>query len=67
MKANLGMMDRSVRAVVGAVALAAGLLAGLAVPWNYVADGVGAVLLVTSVIKFCPAYAIVGASTCKND
>lgn len=67
MQANLGSMDRMIRFILGVVLLAAGLLADLAVPWNYVADGVGVVLLLTSMIKFCPAYAIVGASSCKGD
>jgi len=66
MKANLGCVDRIVRAVLGAVFLSVGLMAGLAEPWNYVADGVGGVLLLTSMIKFCPAYTIFGASTCKT-
>ncbi|MDX8396952.1 MAG: DUF2892 domain-containing protein [Mariprofundaceae bacterium] len=66
MKANVGCTDRIVRTVLGVMVLAAGLLAGLATPWNFVADGVGVILILTAGISFCPAYAIFGASTCKT-
>jgi hypothetical protein len=65
MKANLGCTDRIIRTVIGAGILAAGLMAGIEEPWNYVADAVGAILILTAGIKFCPAYALLGASTCK--
>jgi len=67
MKANLGSMDRVIRILLGVGALAFGVAGGLESPWNYIADGVGVVLLLTSTIKFCPAYAIIGASTCQKD
>jgi len=67
MKANVGSTDRIVRIVFGVIVLAVGLLAGLESPWNFVADGVGAVLILTAGMKFCPAYVIFGASTCKKD
>ena len=65
MKANVGGMDRILRGVVGIALLAAGFLAGLAAPWNYVALGAGAVALLTSVIRFCPPYPLLGISTCS--
>ncbi len=65
MKANLGCTDRIIRTVIGACVLAAGIMAGIEEPWNYVADVVGAILILTASIKFCPAYALLGASTCR--
>jgi len=64
MKANVGTIDRIVRALAGAALLAFGILGGLASPWNYVAMGAGAVFLLTALIRFCPPYALLGISTC---
>lgn len=66
MKANVGGIDRILRGLLGIVLLAAGFLAGLAAPWNYVAMGAGAVMLITSMVSFCPLYPILGLSTCKK-
>jgi len=66
MKTNLGGMDRVVRLIVGAVLLVIGLMVGIAAPWNYVLDAVGGILILTAGIKFCPAYVLFGASTCKT-
>ncbi|MDX8409789.1 MAG: DUF2892 domain-containing protein [Mariprofundales bacterium] len=65
MKANVGGIDRILRGVVGLALLAAGLLAGLAAPWSYVALGAGAVAVLTSMISFCPLYPLLGISTCS--
>ncbi len=64
MKANVGTIDRVFRLLAGAAAIAFGYMGGLEAPWNAIAIGAGSVLVLTSVIKFCPLYAIVGASTC---
>jgi len=66
MKANVGTIDRALRVVVGGGLVAAGFLAGLAAPWNYVAMGAGIVLVLTAIISFCPLYAVIGANTCSN-
>ncbi|RMH61938.1 MAG: DUF2892 domain-containing protein [Zetaproteobacteria bacterium] len=66
MKANVGGIDRAIRFLAGAGLLAWGLLGGLAQPWNYVADGVGAVMLLTSLLRFCPLYPLLGINTCGN-
>jgi len=64
MNANLGTVDRIIRLVLGLSLITAGVVAGYAEPWNWVALGVGAVMAVTASIKFCPAYALIGVSTC---
>jgi hypothetical protein len=56
-------IDRAIRIVL-AVALFGLTAAGLvAAPWTYGAWVVGAVLLVTGAIGFCPLYAILRLST----
>ncbi len=64
MRANVGGVDRMIRLLAGAGLLAWGMLGGLASPWNYVADGVGVVMMLTALIRFCPLYPILGVNTC---
>ncbi len=57
MKPNIGNTDRIIRAVVGAILL----IIGFAVPMTSVALQViivllGAILLVTAALRFCPLY-----------
>ena len=66
MKANVGTVDRSIRALAGIVLLACwplGLLAGNSA---IIAAVVGAVLLVTAAIRWCPPYALLGINTCAR-
>lgn len=69
MTANVGTVDRIIRVVLGLVLL--GLTfnlfgPGLASPWNWIAGIVGAVMLLTGVFSTCPAYSILGISTCSR-
>ncbi|GAV19629.1 hypothetical protein MMIC_P0578 [Mariprofundus micogutta] len=66
MNANVGTIDRVFRLVAGAAAIAFGYMGGLEAPWNMVAIAAGSVFVLTAAIKFCPLYAIVGASTCSK-
>lgn len=62
MRRNEGPIDRGIRAALGVVAIVGGILAG-GVPavLLYV---VGAVLLVTAAVGWCPLYRVLGVSTC---
>lgn len=59
MTANVGGVDRVVRAVAGIAILGAGLY--FKAWWGLV----GLVPLGTAVFRFCPAYLPFGLSTCK--
>jgi hypothetical protein len=59
-KANLGIVDRTVRILVGASLLAL-VFVGPQTPWGYL----GLVPLLTGVVGFCPAYCPLGLSTCR--
>jgi len=67
MKGNEGMIDRVLRVVVG---LGLGALAwfvlglGDGAIGGVIAAAVGAVLIITGLVGFCPAYRLVGLSTC---
>ncbi|MEM8800953.1 MAG: DUF2892 domain-containing protein [Pseudomonadota bacterium] len=69
MTRNLGSIDRFLRFFVG-LFLVIAPLANLPQIWGstvlvVLAMAVGAVLIVTSFIQFCPLYRIFGISTCK--
>ncbi len=67
MKPNEGTIDRGLRAVLGIGLLLAAFLvldaAGGSI-FGIIAAVVGAVLVVTGLVGFCPAYALVGIKTC---
>ena len=60
MKVNVGNVDL-VRIVVG-VALIGLAVAGAVGPWGYI----GVVPLLTGFMRVCPAYSLLGVSTCAT-
>lgn len=61
MKANVGGVDRIVRIAAGLALIAWALFAsGPAWAW------IGIAPLATGLLNFCPAYGILGISTCKK-
>lgn len=63
--ANVGPLDRMLR-IAAAIGLAAYATTALVAPWSFVAYAVAAVLLVTAVARFCPAYRLLGMNTCNT-
>ncbi|UTW54655.1 DUF2892 domain-containing protein [Kordiimonas sp. SCSIO 12610] len=67
--ANVGNVDRGLRAVIGVGLIATPLLSqnliepGTATIVSIIA---GAILLTTSTMKFCPIYKIFGLKTCND-
>ncbi|GCC51542.1 DUF2892 domain-containing protein [Chryseotalea sanaruensis] len=64
MKTNVGNIDKVIRislAVVFAVLYFTNTVSGTA---GYVVLGLAVVFLVTSLVGFCPLYALVGLNTC---
>ena len=65
MKVNEGTVDRVVRGIVGAVLLVVGIwFVGGTV--GIVLDVLGAILLITGIIGFCPIYALLHVGTSKK-
>lgn len=58
MKCNIGKIDRIIRIVLGVVILGWGLMNSC-----IIADIVGALLLLTAIIGWCPPYALLGINT----
>jgi hypothetical protein len=65
MTANIGSIDRSLRIVLGLALLisAYDVLTGV---WVWLAAAIGAVLMVTALVGICPAYSLLGVSTCPD-
>jgi hypothetical protein len=63
---NESPIDRVVRLVVAIVLFALAATGVVASPWAYVAVLVGAILLVTGAVGFCPLYAILRVSTLRQ-
>lgn len=63
MKANESTVDRIIRAVVGVAALLGAFAIGSGVAFVALLV-VGAILLVTAAVGFCPLYRVFGISTC---
>lgn len=61
MQINVGTPDRIARIIVGLVLIA--LAATGTVGWW---GWIGVVPLLTGIFRFCPAYSLLGANTCKT-
>jgi len=58
---NVGTIDRIIRVVLG-LGLISLVFVGPHTPWGWI----GLVPLATAAIGFCPAYRIIGLSTCST-
>ena len=66
MKVNMGNADRVIRTIIALIAAYlyfGGIVTGT---WGIVLVVVAAVFLLTSLVSFCPLYAIVGLKTCAT-
>jgi len=61
MKKNVGSVDRLIRLIVGLVTL------GIGYYYQSWWGAIGAVMLLTAAIGWCPPYAIFKISTCKKE
>lgn len=66
MKPNMGSKDRMVRLVLAAALLILHFTGMITGTLGWVALIVAAIFILTSFVRFCPIYAIVGANTCEK-
>ena len=70
MTANVGTIDRVLRAVLGLVLLGLAFFSGLplfeSALFKYGAALIGIVMLVTAMMRVCPLYTILGIRTCRT-
>lgn len=67
MKKNLGSTDKVIRYILAIVALFIGFLSGVSGFVQGIFISAALILIGTSLLSFCPLYAIVGLKTCKNE
>jgi len=64
--ANVGTIDRLLRLLIGAGLIAAPFFTGVAAPQSgagYAMIAVGAILVLTALVSFCPLYSVFGLRT----
>lgn len=66
MKTNMGGTDRIIRLIVAAIAVVLYFTGTLTGTLGIIALVAAAIFTLTSVISFCPLYAIFGLNTCKS-
>jgi hypothetical protein len=66
MATNVGMIDRIARIILGVVLIAFAIPVGFPqTGWNWV-GWIGVIPIATAVIGNCPAYSVLGISTCRR-
>ncbi len=66
MKINESPLDRVLRVIIGIVLIALGIFGVASGAWMYVSYVLGAILLITGIVGFCPLYRLFKFSTVKN-
>ena len=67
MKKNIGSTDRIIRLILAVILAALYFTGTITGTVGVILLVVGIVFLATSLVSFCPIYAIFGMSTCKTD
>lgn len=65
MSANVGSADRLIRIILGLVLIILPFMSGWRTLGAMVSVVIGAVLVVTALVRFCPLYRPLGVRTCK--
>jgi hypothetical protein len=63
---NVGRRERIARIIAGAVMVLCGLLGLHATPLGLLVAAVGAMSIVSGVIRYCPACSLAGKKSCEN-
>lgn len=67
MKKNVGSIDKAIRFIIALVLVLLYALEIVTGVWGYVALGIAAIMVITSLISFCGLYALIGVNTCKTN
>jgi hypothetical protein len=66
MTANIGMIDRVARIIIGLVLIASAIPLGFpSTGWNWI-GWTGILPIMTAIFGICPAYSLLGISTCPR-
>jgi hypothetical protein len=64
MKCNVGGMDMAARLIGGAILLGVGFAIPVSTIWQVIVFAVAAIALVTGIVRYCPANALLGFNSC---
>jgi hypothetical protein len=64
MQTNVGSTDRIIRAIVGIAAPIGAVALGVGTGGGIALLVVGAIMVVTAAVAFCPLYRVLGLNTC---
>jgi hypothetical protein len=62
---NVGIADRTIRLIAGAALLVLGLSHLVTGPWSIAVYTLGAIALITGLMRFWPAWSVLGINTCS--
>jgi len=66
MTKNVGTIDRVIRVIVGLILIAFAIPIGFPqTGWNWI-GWIGVIPILTAIFSTCPAYSLIGASTCER-
>jgi hypothetical protein len=65
MTCNVGRIERPIRMGAGLLAIMIGLFAGFSTAVSGTALAVGAILLLTGAVGYCPLFTLFGINTCS--
>lgn len=66
MHANVGLIDRVARVVIGLLLVAFAIPIGFPnTGWNWI-GWIGVIPILTAIVGICPAYSLIGLSTCSR-
>ncbi len=66
MKCNVGGADKTIRIIIGIIALGVAIVAGLPLGWTIAAYAVAGIALFTAFVGYCPLNQILGLNTCRK-
>ena len=67
MKKNMGIADRVIRVIIAAVLLTLYFTNVISGTFGIVLIVISVIFLLTSLVSFCPLYALTGMSTCGTE
>lgn len=66
MKSNVGVVDRIIRVVIAIACSILYFTHTVSGALGYAVLAIGAIMLLTALVNFCPMYRLFGMSTCKR-
>ncbi len=67
MKANLGQKDKAIRLLVAVIVMICYFFNVVTGTAGLILLSIAAILILTSLVSFCPLYTILGINTCKTN